>query len=91
VRLIVRNIKNWGKLRKAETDRLIPNMFDDGTNIRKAHVHHIKRYTDGGSSKPNNLIAMPDSVHREIHKCDKDPKLKKFYQDFLRKHKDNPF
>jgi len=74
---MVRHIKNWNSIRKKA---LGTTMFGG----QGMHVHHIKRYTDGGSNRQSNLIPLPPTVHREVHKADNDLKEMKKTKEQLR-------
>jgi len=41
--------------------------FNNDKCIDKLHVHHIKYRSQGGSDNPNNLIALCEKHHKELH------------------------
>ena len=42
--------------------------YKDGEPPRGKEVHHIKPVSEGGKDTPKNIVVIPKSKHKQIHK-----------------------
>ncbi|CAB4144458.1 HNHc domain containing protein [uncultured Caudovirales phage] len=59
----------WTKMRKSAIDRSSGYCEArwEGCTFRAAHVHHIKRRSQGGGDEVENLLAVCSHCHHMIH------------------------
>ena len=53
------------------------------------HMHHVKRWVDGGKTETSNALALCEQCHIDIHRSENKMKLRQWQIDGLQKLKSN--